>query len=641
MIRSTKSRVLIATAGLAAVLAGVFFRSRDDASPKPAARPVKIAAYPQWRTAPRVINSGILNVWWDPLPAALRNRVFQRDGHSNIHPDDYVGPEACGKCHRKNYDLWSRHPHRWMNALATEETVRGDFSSDASVSYLDGTAQFSRDGDRNRMQLERDGVRRIYEVTQTIGSRFFQYYVGKLIEGPEADDHDSWQVDHVLPFGYWLDRREWLPIVHVHDDVKKLDGLRSDPFDARPGSLAFRPYYRCNACHATFALADNYLRKIFPDPGHNPPVNLHFSMSDFLAEARPQIWANGQHPAELSSDGLEQLSQQIWKFEAPEHAVTLGISCEACHLGGREHALGHLKKPGFHPVSRHLVLDSKAPPESDPRQASGRSHASLNWNCGRCHAGDRPQFAAGMTTWNSTEYTDAMRGSCYTQLKCIDCHNPHEGIGPMWTHTPQQDDDACLKCHQHLDESAARTAHTHHPIDSEGSQCMNCHMPRLNEGLQDVVRTHMIFSPTNRKTIETNHPNACNQCHTDQPIDWTIKHLRDWYKSDFTESKVAEHYPDRTKPAAVGWLNSSNQAVRLVGVDSLTRRKDRAALPQLIDALDDPHLLNRQFARIGLEQMLDVHLVDFGYQFYMTPTERREPIQRIRDALLSTDAEDR
>ena len=29
---------------------------------------------------------------------------------------------------------------------------------------------------------------------------------------------------------------------------------------------------------------------------------------------------------------------------------------------------------------------------------------------------------------------------------------------------------------------------------------MNCHMPRINEGLQDVVRTHMIYSPNRGPT---------------------------------------------------------------------------------------------------------------------------------------------
>ncbi len=46
-------------------------------------------------------------------------------------------------------------------------------------------------------------------------------------------------------------------------------------------------------------------------------------------------------------------------------------------------------------------------------------------------------------------------------------------------------------------------------------------------------------------------------------------------------------------------------------------------------------LLNRQFAQVGLERMLGIDLRDFGYRFFMTPPERREPIARLRETLLS------
>ena len=134
--------------------------------------------------------------------------------------------------------------------------------------------------------------------------------------------------------------------------------------------------------------------------------------------------------------------------------------------------------------------------------------------------------------------------------------------------------------------------------------------------------------------IESNQPNACNQCHTDKPIGWTTTHLKDWYGATFHEPKIAASYPDSNAPAPLNWMKNENQAVRMVAVDSLTRRDDHSALPQLIDALDDPSLLNRQFARIGLERMLDLKLSDFGYQYYMTPDERLEPLRRLRNAVL-------
>ena len=163
---------------------------------------------------------------------------------------------------------------------------------------------------------------------------------------------------------------------------------------------------------------------------------------------------------------------------------------------------------------------------------------------------------------------------------------------------------------------------------------MNCHMPRINEGLQDLVRTHTIFSPTNKQMIEANHPNACNQCHVGEQIDWTLKHLKDWYGHSYDEAAIAEAYPYRGGAVAEGWIKSPDKAVRLVGADSLFRAKARSSMPLLIDALDDPGLINRQFARIGFQRMLKIDLSKFGYRFYQTPSEREAPLNALRDELL-------
>src|SRR5207244_9386101 len=125
--------------------------------------------------------------------------------------------------------------------------------------------------------------------------------------------------------------------------------------------------------------------------------------------------------------------------------------------------------------------------------------------------------------------------------------------------------------------------------------------------------------------IEAKHPYACNLCHTDQPIDWTLRYLKRWYGAQYGEAKIAANYPHRNDRVARGWLGSDNPAVRLVAVETLARAKDFQALPQLLDALDDPYLVNRQFAYKGLQEMLGIHLAEYGYRFYMRSDERRQP----------------
>ena len=594
---------------------------------------VSSTAAPDAEPSPRWTTFGRLTLWWDPMPASVVNTSVPTGPHSNIRPDDYAGADSCRKCHKKNHASWMEHAHRSMNALATAETVVGDFSGEREIQYLGGTGRFVRTDDGWQMHLSRDGIELTYDVHQTIGSRFFQYYVGTLGSGPFHADHPYRTVDHVLPFGYWIDRGEWVPVVHISGEFP--DGERADPFN-RPMQpdfgFGFVPYsLMCNLCHTTFPMGDSFIRK--PQlVGEKAPYPLHFDFSNYVRDVHSELLDDQLNDADLSNEQVHLVGREMAILEAPQHAATLGISCEACHLGCAAHVERRESKPSFLPQSDLVRL------EVDGGDAQrGRTPLNANWTCSRCHAGQRPQLAAGMSTWNSTEFSDAIRGSCYSQLTCIHCHDPHEGIGPQWTKSPAEDDASCTQCHQQYESPESIAAHTHHPIGSSGARCVNCHMPRLNEGLQNVVRTHTIFSPTEPRMIESNHPNACNICHTDQPIDWTVKHLQEWYGATFDPERIRKSYPDRDGPVARGWLTSENEAVRLIATDAVARSRDEALFLDLASVLDDPYLLNRQFTRIALESMFDIELSEFGYRFYMTPEERRQPVERIREAVAGGD----
>ena len=581
----------------------------------------------------RFFGGGALTVWWEGEPATAVtpvNRLVRRTG-SNIHPADYIGPAACQKCHQKNFDSWSQHSHRRMNALATEETVQGDFRDGAHIDYRGGVATFGRDADGYYMELHRGDIDRRYAIRQTIGSRFYQYYVGRLVKGPEPPGSAIRVTDHVLPFGYWLDRRQWVPVVHVGIDESP-DDERLDPFDVGISARPISPYYQCNSCHTTMPLGDELVRNHAALTRH-APLPLHWRMPDYLQEIHPEIGVTAAEAPNMSDDQVRRLMRHLHQFEAPEHAIALGISCESCHLGCKEHAMGNQLKPSFFPYSPYLQAEWNG--AATDGLATGPAHRNVNWACGRCHAGERPYYAGGMSTWNSTEYSDAMKGSCYSQLRCIDCHNPHQTIGKQWTRTAAEDDASCVKCHASLGDAEAMSAHTHHPVASEGSRCLNCHMPRINEGLQDVVRTHTIFSPTKPEMIEANQPNACNLCHVEQSIQWTLGYLDQWYGKKYDANKLAATYADQREPALLGWLKSRSEAVRLVSTRALRDRDDNFGLAELVRVLDDPYLLNRQFALICLEQKRGVSLQEYGYRFYMTAAERRGPLRKIRAALLS------
>lgn len=561
-----------------------------------------------------------LNVWWDALLPAARSKSLPPAVESNIHPKDYIGPASCEKCHQTQHQEWSSHPHRWMNALAQDSTIKGDFSGTQSIAYRGGRAKFEKGEDSSYlMKLERNGTTRIYRINQTIGVRFYQYYVGKQIEGPEPPSHHFYHKDHVLPFGYWLDRKEWVPVVHIGPELP--DDERPDPFVPPEKGSHYAEYaVSCNYCHTTFPLGDLFARRPH-QMGEHAPVSMHWSMKGYLNETHP---AEYQEMSQMIARGSSSHNPMA-DWDAPRYAVTLGVSCEACHLGAKAHAESNGKMlPAFFPTSPQLFIESSQPPES------GRTHDNINWACARCHTGGRPMFAGGMSTWNSVEYADAAKGSCYTKLRCIDCHDPHQALGARWTHPPERDDATCLKCHNAYKAPDKRLAHTHHPPGSSGDRCLNCHMPRINEGLQDIVRTHMIYSPTRPDMINANHPNACNLCHTDRSIDWTLDRFKNWYAKSFDDKEISLHYTNRGQPAALGWLASPDPSVRLVGADALTRTRSLQALPELLDTLDDPYLLTRQFTAKGVEEMLGVRLSDYGYHFYQSHEERRVPLEVIR-----------
>src|SRR5262249_34179757 len=184
------------------------------------------------------------------------SRAFDTGDYSNSEPEDYTprGAASCAECHPQQHQGWSRHPHRWMNAAATPDRVAGDFSGRSGIRYLGGEGRFWRDGDTFRMAVERGPLRREFRITRTIGSRYFEYYVGVQTAGPEPPDDERYRTDHVLPFGYWLTRRQWVPTVHIREDrADDQDDPRLNPYE----DFYFRSYDAiCARCHTTLPVGD-------------------------------------------------------------------------------------------------------------------------------------------------------------------------------------------------------------------------------------------------------------------------------------------------------------------------------------------------------------------------------------------------
>ena len=608
-----------------------------------------------------------LSPWWSGTPdRALRFPVFwqvkargvglepkatyawhREDAHrenwivgtnaGNIHASSYIGPEACAECHQGKHTAWSGHPHRRMNQIADESTVLGDFSDRETMDYLGGKIRFFKTGDQFRMRWWRAERTNEYVIQRTIGSRFSQVYTGLREDLIGSTSEDAHLDEVVLPFTWWIERREWSPVKHVHGDVDS-DEHRWDVFRSPPG----RKYsydMSCSDCHTTFPFGERMLRNLGENAAKHLPQEISLAYRSVLHSGH----TNDMSPTANLHENLTAVMNKVRRQSSQERAVALGISCESCHFGCREHALNSTPteskvRPSFYPKATNLFVRA-----ADAKHAFDRSPENKNFLCAQCHIGERPMYASGHHTWNSTEYTDAVNGFCYSRpktdhglremLTCVHCHEPHQGIGQRWRRSRREDNLSCLHCHESFKDPATLVKHTRHLPTSVGSDCMNCHMPKINEGLSDLVRTHRICNPTDARMIEANQPNACNICHVEKSIDWTLKYLGKWYGHTYDEAAIDAAYSNRTGSVAIGWLQGTHAPTRLVAARALVSQRAHWAMPKLVDTLDDSHFVNRQYLERWLEEWTGADLRRLGYRHYHTEEQRPAHIEKVRQTV--------
>ena len=121
--------------------------------------------------------------------------------------------------------------------------------------------------------------------------------------------------------------------------------------------------------------------------------------------------------------------------------------------------------------------------------------------------------------------------ACYQKgsgkLSCLSCHSMHDSDPNFLLARGMETNEACLRCHDGYRQSLVE--HTHHPPDSTGSLCYNCHMPYQVYSLLTTHRSHRIERLSVKDSLGTGKPHACNLCHLDKSLGWTQDRLREWY----------------------------------------------------------------------------------------------------------------
>ena len=397
----------------------------------------------------------------------------------------FVGSQACRDCHKQEYDKWKGSHHERAMDVATDQTVLGDFG-DAVFEHLGVTSRFfRRDGKFFVRTTGPGGEMGDFEITHTFGWYPLQQYLipfpgGRLQCLPLAWDVRNKRWYHLYP-DQRIDPRDWL---YWTNNAQNWNAM-------------------CAECHST-DLRKNY----------EPATDTY---------------------------------QTAWS--------EISVGCEACHGPGSDHvSWAELPEMG-RPETANAALTVRT------SQLGARQQIEL---CAPCHSrrislGDNihrhadfldyaiPQllteglyFADGQILDEVYVYGSFMQSKMYDrQVRCSDCHDVH-AIKRI-----KKGNDLCLQCHK----AALYDTKAHHfhktpgeagePIKStsgdilfevgSGAQCEQCHMPGRNYMGIDYRPDHSFRIPQPELTRTIGTPNACNRCHVDKTVAWSLQAMEKWY----------------------------------------------------------------------------------------------------------------
>ncbi|MEM7145145.1 MAG: ammonia-forming cytochrome c nitrite reductase subunit c552 [Verrucomicrobiota bacterium] len=406
----------------------------------------------------------------------------------------FVGAKKCAECHEEAFEEWAGSHHDHAMAVATEETVLGDFD-DAEFDHFGVKSRFFRkdDGSFWVNTPGPDGEPTDYPIEYTFGVYPLQQYLIPFPGGRYQALQICWDSRSEEEGGqrwYHLYADEPIP----HTDELHWTGPN------------FNWNYMCADCHST------NLRK-------NYDVE------------------TGEYDTQWSE---------------------MNVSCEACHGPGREHveAAEAFAESGEWAVEDYgLAVVLKEPEEGawvidgetgQPKRSHPLASTVQVETCAPCHSRRRPlvdgwvphhglgdthdvslldrilYYPDGQIKEEVYVYGSFVQSKMHqNHVRCTDCHNPHS------LNLLAEGNALCVRCHDGTRYDSP--AHTFHQPGSTGSSCVECHMPTTTYMGVDPRRDHSIRIPRPDLTEKIGSPNACNQCHEDQSTEWAVEWWKRWY----------------------------------------------------------------------------------------------------------------
>lgn len=404
----------------------------------------------------------------------------------------YIGRESCAQCHQTQHEDFLGSHHHHALARVGEDTVLADFS-DQTLEHDGVTSRFYRDGNRYLVDTEGPtGDQATFEILYVLAYKPLQQYMVRLVDSTASVDLEQLEKSglpalQVLRLCWDVEGKRWF-YLRPEDVPEKLEP--GDPLHWT--GVTQRWNTSCAACHST------NLEKNFD--GHSDSFATTFSQIDVGCES-----CHG--PGSLHVE----IAQNRWLQWDPVHGKGLFSlksatakqqidTCAGCHSRRR------LLTEDFH----------------DSRQV----HDHLIYEPMRRET----YFVDGQIKDEDYVYGSFLQSKMHMKgIRCTDCHNPHTGK----THYPGNQ--LCTSCHQHPAGVYDSTQHHGHQAGSEGSQCVNCHMPHRYYMEVDPRRDHSIRVPRPDLSVRLGVPNACTGCHLEQKnVDperhSQLVHYQDWQR---------------------------------------------------------------------------------------------------------------
>jgi len=518
------------------------------------------------------------------------------------------------------YDDWLGSPMRQMTRLPATAKIRVPFDG-RTWKFKDDQARFEQQAGTRfvRIQSRRFGEH-LYRVTRVIGGRTREDFAGVEVTGtqPDAriigDPHD----EVILPASYFFETASF-----------RLKGY-SVMVRERPGLKAGAVWNQsCVLCHNT---APAFLLLWGALLGKGAPPYQGEVVDSLLPESRRwglqvtdpnavraavadeirHLGGAGDSPADMPASLRQGIVEMSRRFAA-EQLLEIGIGCEACHGGCREHVQQPRVSTSYEPRSPFLRV------EPAPNRGPITRAESINRTCAHCHqvlfsrypftweGGLRHGGSPGGSSTNSGEARDMLLGGCSHALACTDCHDPHRDDDPddLAALATPAGNATCTKCHPAYAGREALRSHSHHDPDAAGGVCINCHMPRKNLALTYTLgRYHRIGSPTESARVQRDRPLECALCHARKSAEELVSAMERWWGKRYDRQVLQTLYGDLQQPPLLSTLARGKPHEQAVAIISLREQKVSEALPLLAQQIAHPLPLVRYQARKAINALV-------------------------------------